>query len=318
MKKLFIRVESGAFHEMEPLCVLDFYVHESMQRAGLGRQLMETMLQDANLPAHACAYDRPSPKLLQFLKKHYGLANFIPQSNNFVVFKQYFSHTIAPTAQRSSRRSDMYSGRAAGTVDLNESHPYCSPLPVTADDARSTSSSISSSTTAATGGRIRSDGIHAGAAHAQVSVNHQPSGHLQKEHRHSAAPNPRFGRRASPVPLHYQTLWGSGGQAEHSPASGGHAHGEMRNPGSGLQRVAVRCTEQDVGGVMHAQVGGGQQQWKASTQGVLPDLAFHSSTQYYGDPVHLGGGGGVSGVSPAKAIALRHRAGVGAKNALAW
>jgi hypothetical protein len=54
----------------------------------------------------------------------------------------------------------------------------------------------------------------------------------------------RFGRRASPVPLHYQTLWGSGGQAEHSPASGGHAHGEMRNPGSGLQRVAVRCTEQ--------------------------------------------------------------------------
>jgi hypothetical protein len=37
-----------------------------------------------------------------------GLANFIPQSNNFVVFKQYFSHTIAPTAQRSSRRSVRY------------------------------------------------------------------------------------------------------------------------------------------------------------------------------------------------------------------
>lgn len=37
------------------------------------------------------AYDRPSPKLIGFLKKHYGLSKFIPQNNNFVIFDQYFS-----------------------------------------------------------------------------------------------------------------------------------------------------------------------------------------------------------------------------------
>jgi alpha-tubulin N-acetyltransferase 1 len=36
------------------------------------------------------AYDRPSEKLIGFLKKHYGLVKYIPQNNNFVVFNQYF------------------------------------------------------------------------------------------------------------------------------------------------------------------------------------------------------------------------------------
>ena len=36
-KNLFIRNESGAIKEIKPLCVLDFYVHESVQRIGLGR-----------------------------------------------------------------------------------------------------------------------------------------------------------------------------------------------------------------------------------------------------------------------------------------
>lgn len=30
VKKLFIRNEIGAFREISPLCVLDFYVHESV------------------------------------------------------------------------------------------------------------------------------------------------------------------------------------------------------------------------------------------------------------------------------------------------
>lgn len=37
------------------------------------------------------AYDRPSEKLISFLKKHYGLVKFVPQNNNFVVFDRYFS-----------------------------------------------------------------------------------------------------------------------------------------------------------------------------------------------------------------------------------
>ncbi len=36
-KRLFIRDYVGTIVEMTPLCVLDFYVHESVQRSGHGR-----------------------------------------------------------------------------------------------------------------------------------------------------------------------------------------------------------------------------------------------------------------------------------------
>lgn len=35
------------------------------------------------------AYDRPSPKFLSFLRKHYDLHDYLPQANNFVIFKDY-------------------------------------------------------------------------------------------------------------------------------------------------------------------------------------------------------------------------------------
>ena len=31
-------------HEVEPLCLLDFYIHESKQRTGCGKKLFEAML----------------------------------------------------------------------------------------------------------------------------------------------------------------------------------------------------------------------------------------------------------------------------------
>ncbi len=37
VRKLFIRNETGAIKEISPLCVLDFYVHESVQRSGQGK-----------------------------------------------------------------------------------------------------------------------------------------------------------------------------------------------------------------------------------------------------------------------------------------
>ena len=37
------------------------------------------------------AYDRPSPKLINFLKKYFGLTDFIQQNNNYVVFNDFFS-----------------------------------------------------------------------------------------------------------------------------------------------------------------------------------------------------------------------------------
>jgi GNAT superfamily N-acetyltransferase len=90
-KNLFVRDASGRMHELTGhRCVLDFYVHESRQRRGLGRELMEATLEYENLDPGRLAYDRPSPKFIAFLRKHYALAEYVPQSNNFVVFNDYF------------------------------------------------------------------------------------------------------------------------------------------------------------------------------------------------------------------------------------
>jgi len=80
----------GAFREIEPLCCLDFYVHERCQRSGFGRQLFETMLARERTTPEQLGYDRPSPKLMGFLKKHCGLGRYQPQNNNFVVFDAFF------------------------------------------------------------------------------------------------------------------------------------------------------------------------------------------------------------------------------------
>ena len=72
-KKLFITTESGAIKEITPLCVLDFYVHESVQRQGVGKRIFEKMLAHTGVTPNKIAYDKPSPKLMGFLAKHYGL-----------------------------------------------------------------------------------------------------------------------------------------------------------------------------------------------------------------------------------------------------
>lgn len=43
-KRLFVYDSLGRQHEMEPVCVLDFYVHESRQRMGCGKKLFEYFL----------------------------------------------------------------------------------------------------------------------------------------------------------------------------------------------------------------------------------------------------------------------------------
>lgn len=43
-KNLFLSDETGKTHEIKSLCVLDFYVHESKQRSGFGKQLYDYML----------------------------------------------------------------------------------------------------------------------------------------------------------------------------------------------------------------------------------------------------------------------------------
>jgi len=90
-KHLFVRNRSGAICEINPLSVLDFYVHESVQRGGQGKELFETMLKTEGVDPRKLAYDRPSPKLKGFLAKHYSLRSFVSQNNNYVVFDDYFN-----------------------------------------------------------------------------------------------------------------------------------------------------------------------------------------------------------------------------------
>ncbi|CAJ1083639.1 alpha-tubulin N-acetyltransferase 1 isoform X5 [Xyrichtys novacula] len=100
-KKLFLLDRQGVHIEAEPLCVLDFYISENLQRHGYGLELFDFMLKHKGLEPVLMAYDRPSPKFLSFLAKQYCLAQSVPQVNNFVVFEGFF---------------------------LNRSGPFCAPL----------------------------------------------------------------------------------------------------------------------------------------------------------------------------------------------
>ena len=89
-KHLFIYDEFGTPNEITPLCVLDFYTFEKCQRQGNGIKIYSEMIQRENVEPRKLGYDRPSIKFLNFLNKYFGLNNYIPQNNNYVVFKDYF------------------------------------------------------------------------------------------------------------------------------------------------------------------------------------------------------------------------------------
>ena len=96
VKSLYIA--GGTMQQISPRCVLDFYVHESLQRQGVGLRIFEYMMEYENLAAHQYAYDRPSPKLLGFLRKHFDLTQYSPQANNFVIYDEYFGRKKNPSA----------------------------------------------------------------------------------------------------------------------------------------------------------------------------------------------------------------------------
>lgn len=127
-KNLFVRTQNAQFRELQPLCCLDFYVHFSCQRCGIGRLMFEAMLQAEQTPPHKIAYDRPSPKLIGFLAKHYGLKSFTPQENNYVVFHKYFEddRSEGPTTRR--RRGEPPPARPAPAL-LTVSSAAAAPKP---------------------------------------------------------------------------------------------------------------------------------------------------------------------------------------------
>lgn len=106
-KRLFAVDGDMVTRELMPLCVLDFYVHASCQRLGYGRRLFDHMLEAEGVSAAQLAYDRPSPKMLPFLHKHFGLCKYTPQGNNFVIFEDYFDpRNAAPPSTPAGVRVD--------------------------------------------------------------------------------------------------------------------------------------------------------------------------------------------------------------------
>jgi len=52
------------------------------------------MLEKTNTNAGVWAYDRPSPKLIPFLKKHYNLINHDLQPNKYAIYMDTFENGI--------------------------------------------------------------------------------------------------------------------------------------------------------------------------------------------------------------------------------
>ncbi|XP_062291739.1 alpha-tubulin N-acetyltransferase 1 [Scomber scombrus] len=106
-KKLFLLDRQGVHIEAEPLCVLDFYIAENVQRHGYGLELFDFMLQHKDSEPVLMAYDRPSPKFLSFLAKKYCLTQSVPQVNNFVVFEAFFlNRSVAQLRKVPLKRPD--------------------------------------------------------------------------------------------------------------------------------------------------------------------------------------------------------------------
>merc|ERR1711920_142711 len=117
-RQLFVRRKPDAeYTQINPECVLDFYVHESCQRSGEGNSLFKFMCQHEGLQPHAFGYDRPSFKLQSFLRKHHGLSRFTPQANYFVVFDEFWRGGHKMAHQSRSKGSSRMSVQADVTVD---------------------------------------------------------------------------------------------------------------------------------------------------------------------------------------------------------
>lgn len=112
-KSLFYFARDARAIEMEPRCVLDFYVHESARRSGIGGALFDFFLREERAHPARLAYDRPSEKCLAFLRKRHGLSAFQPQSNAFVVFDAYFAVAPRPASAAKALRKLM-EGRGVG------------------------------------------------------------------------------------------------------------------------------------------------------------------------------------------------------------
>lgn len=133
-KHLFMLDGAQETQEMDALCCLDFYTHESTQRRGVGLTLFRAMEQYYGIKAEGWAFDKPSPKLLGFLRKHYSITGMRPQTNNFLmhgdaiaawgrVFRQCFRRAAVIGGHSSSPATPGHLGTSGLVCDMLERAP---------------------------------------------------------------------------------------------------------------------------------------------------------------------------------------------------
>jgi len=89
-KNLFLWKRAGSQEELRKICLLDFFVHPGSQRKGYGKIIMDYVLKQENLEMKDIPIDRPSMSCLRFMSKNYNLKDFLPQSNQYVVFDEFW------------------------------------------------------------------------------------------------------------------------------------------------------------------------------------------------------------------------------------
>ena len=104
---------SNQYTQVSPTCVLDFYVHESVQRQGDGRKMFDVMLAHERVLPEKLGYDRPSSKLIAFCRRHFGLCDYM-QEHNFVLFQEFWSAPAAPPERRRGSNSQQLEAYRVG------------------------------------------------------------------------------------------------------------------------------------------------------------------------------------------------------------
>lgn len=72
------------FKEKELVRLVDF----------ISKEIFDRMLVDEKNSVEKLAFDSPTKPFLRFLAKHYNLLDFLPQTNNFVVYREFFSTNL--------------------------------------------------------------------------------------------------------------------------------------------------------------------------------------------------------------------------------
>lgn len=86
IKDLYFYKKTGEIVQKRTLCLLDFYIDGSLQRSGIGYALFKYTLNITSTQPDEWAYDRPSPKLLAFLRKHYSMTKYDLQPNRYAIY----------------------------------------------------------------------------------------------------------------------------------------------------------------------------------------------------------------------------------------